>query len=146
MRRDAAFSLVEVMCAIAILAIGLTGLTEGLSTALRSTRESELQTRAILFASGQIETLRAEGYLTDGETEGECGDVLSSCTWRQTLVPAGMDGLHEVTLKIEQESSGKTVCELRTLLFERPVSSSEQGAGRSRESQRRNDRGGGRRQ
>ena len=60
MKTRAAFSLVEVMVAIVILAIALTGLTQGITTALGSSKESELQTTAALFAAGQIELLRAQ--------------------------------------------------------------------------------------
>jgi len=70
MHRNAGFSLVEIMCAILVLGIALVGLTEGITTALSSAKDSELQTAAALVAAGQIETLRAEGYIVDGETEG----------------------------------------------------------------------------
>ena len=59
MNHNAGFSLVEVMVAILILGIALVGLTQGITTALSSSKESELQTVAALFAAGQIETLRA---------------------------------------------------------------------------------------
>src|SRR5882762_5584731 len=58
--RNGGFSLVEVMCAILILGIGLVGLTQGITAALQSSKESELQTTAALLAAGQIETLRAD--------------------------------------------------------------------------------------
>ena len=75
--RNSGFSLVEVMCAILILGIALAGLTQGVTTALTSSKESELQTTAALVAAGLVETLRAEGNLSDGTTEGECGEGLS---------------------------------------------------------------------
>ena len=54
--RNSGFSLVEVMCAILILGIALAGLTQGVTTALTSSKESELQTTAALFAAGLVET------------------------------------------------------------------------------------------
>jgi len=59
--RKRGFSLIEVMCAVAILGVALVGLTQGITTALGSNKESELQTTAALLAAGRIETLRAEG-------------------------------------------------------------------------------------
>ncbi len=121
--RQAGFSLVEVLCAILILGVALAGLTEGVTLALNSTKESELQTTAALFAAGQLETLRAEGDLTDGETEGECGEGLSLYRWKQSITATSIDGLHDVQVVVENAKTGKAIYELRTLLFEPPSDS-----------------------
>jgi len=67
------FSLVEVMVAILILGVALAGLTHGITTALASSKDSELQATAALFAAGKIETLRAEQDVENGETDGDGG-------------------------------------------------------------------------
>src|SRR5579883_2013284 len=119
-RLRAGFSLVETLCAVLILAVALTGMVQAITTALTSTKESEAQTVASLFAAGQIETLRAEGDLRDGTTEGECGEGLSLYRWQQTVAPAEIDGLHDITVSIVNTGSGKAIYELKTLLFEAP--------------------------
>jgi prepilin-type N-terminal cleavage/methylation domain-containing protein len=116
----AAFSLVEVLCAILILGVALVGLTQGLTVALHSSKDSELLSTAALFAAGQIESLRAEGGLENGEQEGDCGEGLSLYRWRQSIKPAGVDGLHEVAVTVENAKSAQPIYELRTLLFEMP--------------------------
>ena len=116
----AGFSLIEVMIAILILGIAVVGLTQGFTTALASTKDSELQTTAALFAAGQIETLRAETGLTDETTDGDCGDDLPHYRWRQSVSPAGTDGLHEVDVTVQNAQTGATIYELKTLLFEMP--------------------------
>jgi type IV pilus modification protein PilV len=121
MRRTAGFSLVEVMCAILILAIGVFGLTQGIAAAFRSSKESELQSVAALFAAGVIETLRAEGYYVDGVTEGECGEGLAPYRWKQSITRSDLDGLHEVSVEIQDSRTGQLIYELRTLLFMPPV-------------------------
>ncbi len=143
----AGFSLIEVMCAVLVLGIGLAGLTEGLATAVRSTRESQLQTTASHYAAGLLETLRAEGLLEDGETEGECETVLAPHRWRQSIAPTDLEGLHDVALSVSDPRTGKTLCELRTLLFEAPggLLSTNTGGGRAaggdaRRRERRNQR------
>ena len=141
--RIAGFSLVEVMCAILILGIGLVGLTQGLTTALRSSKESEWQTAAALIAAGQMETLRAEGYLFDGETEGACGEGLSLYRWKQSVSSTAIDGLHEVKVVVENSNSGEAIYELRTMLFDPPVASTLNGSSGPKES--RNPRAKGRR-
>jgi prepilin-type N-terminal cleavage/methylation domain-containing protein len=120
---SAGFSLVEVLCALLILSVGLAGMTTAIATALRSTRDAEFQSRAALFASGVIETLRAEGFLTDGESEGGCGEGLEGYRWRLSLVPSDLEGLHEVTVSIHGEDSAPSLFELKTLLFEAPTAS-----------------------
>jgi prepilin-type N-terminal cleavage/methylation domain-containing protein len=112
------FSLVEILCAVVILAVALTGMVQAVTGALASTKESELQTVAALFAAGQIETVRAEGGLEDRTTEGECGDELSAYRWQQTIRAAGIDGLHEIAVTVKEARSGRPIYELKTLLFE----------------------------
>src|SRR5438477_12906522 len=141
MHRDAGFSLVELMCAILILGVALAGLTEGITTALSSNKESELQTTAALIAAGQIEELRADGILTEGVTEGEGGEGLSLYRWKQTITRAPIDGLYEVSVEVEHTRSGKPVYELRTMLFEPPSDSSTD---KDRKSSSRSNKKGGR--
>ena len=112
------FSLIEVMCAITILGVALVGLTQGITTALGSSKESELQTTAALLAAGRIETLRAEGYVYDGEEQGECGDDLPNYQYIQTISSTEINGLHSVQVSIQSTRTGKTIYELETLLFD----------------------------
>jgi len=116
--RGSAFSLIEVMCAIVILGVALVGLTQGLTTALGSSKESELQTTAALLAAGRIETIRAEGYLYDGVEEGQYGDDLAQYQWTQTITSTSTKGLHDVQVVIENSRTGKQIYELETLLFD----------------------------
>jgi len=132
MNRTAGFSLIEVMCAILILGIGLVGLTQGLTTALSSSKESELQTSAALIAAGRMETLRADGYLKDGVEDGEGGEGLSLYRWTQTITRTTIDGLHQVEVVVENAKSGKTIYELRTLLFDPPLDSSQDESSKRR--------------
>ncbi len=117
-RRNAGFSLIEVMVAVLILGVALVGLTGGITTALSSSKEAEVQTTAALIAAGQIELLRAENFLVNGETEDDCGDELPLYRWRQTVSSSSIEGLHEVTVVVENANSGQMIYELKTLLFD----------------------------
>lgn len=136
-RKNTGFSLLEVLCAIVILAVGLVGLTQAVTLALGSSKESELQTTAALLAAGQIEIVRTDGLLIDGETEGDCGEGLSLYRWRQTVSSAGIDGLHEVSVVVENSQTGRAIYELRTLLFEPPADSTATGTGQRSGSRKR---------
>jgi prepilin-type N-terminal cleavage/methylation domain-containing protein len=141
-RSNAGFSLVEVMVAILILGVGIAGLTEGIATALRSARESQLVGAAMLEAEGVIELLRAEGYVSDGTTEGDCSPALKPHRWTRTVSATDLEGLHDVEVRVEDGRTGKTICELRTLVFEAPTSSPTSQTGRGSEAEiRRRERG-----
>jgi prepilin-type N-terminal cleavage/methylation domain-containing protein len=129
---QAGFSLVEVMCAILVLGIALAGLTRGISLALLSNKESELQTNGALIAAGLIETLRAEGTLVDGSTGGEC-ETIPLYRWTQVISKTEIDGLHQVEVSVKNSKSGKMIYELQTLLFELPEDSAA-GPDKRRES------------
>jgi type IV pilus modification protein PilV len=136
---DAGFSLIEVLCAILILGIGIVGLTHGLTTALSASKESELQTKAALLAAGQIEQLRADGYLSNGMEEGDGEGPSAAYHWQQTISSTDLAGLHEVHVAVSLARSGELIYELRTLLFDPPVELN------STESSKRTDNTNGRR-
>jgi prepilin-type N-terminal cleavage/methylation domain-containing protein len=126
MQAERGFSLIETMLAILILGTGLVGLTHGITGALRASKESELQTKAALFAAGQIEILRAESFILEGETDGDCGSGLANYGWRQTVTPGSIEGLFDVQVVVQESDTGKEVYTLRTLLFDQPLSSTDE--------------------
>jgi prepilin-type N-terminal cleavage/methylation domain-containing protein len=117
-RHHGGFSLIEVMCAILIMGVALVALTRGLTAALASTKDSEVQTTVVELAAGQIETLRASAVLTDETTEGDFGGSLAKYKWTQTVSPGGVDGLHQVEVEVTDAKSGATLYKLTTLLFD----------------------------
>jgi prepilin-type N-terminal cleavage/methylation domain-containing protein len=123
--RAPGFTLIEVIVAVAILSIALVGLAHGISTALGSSKEAEWQTTASMYAAGLIENLRAEGGITDGQTEGDCGEELPMYRWTESISAAGVDGLHQVDVSILNSRSGREIYALRTLLFEVPADSAD---------------------
>jgi len=119
--RRGGFSLVEVICAILILGVGVAGLAEGITLALRSSKDSERITVAAELAAGRMETIRAEGYLTEGEDEGDFGDEFALYAWKQEVRSTGTDGLREVTVTVTEAKTGDGLFELNTLIFEMPL-------------------------
>jgi len=129
------FSIVELLCAVLVLGIGVAGLTQGLTTALGSTKEAEIHSTAAWLAAGQMETLRAEGLLLEGETEGEGSGDLSNYSWRQTVEETATEGLYEVTIVVTR--SNQEIYELKTLLFDPPITRDTPTNGRRNEQDRR---------
>ena len=112
------FSLIEVLCAILIMGVALVALTHGITTALASTKDSEVQTTVVALAASQIETLRAGAVLTDETTTGDFGDSFPKYAWEQTVAPAALDGLHQVDVVVKDSKSGASLYKLTTLLFD----------------------------
>lgn len=139
MKREGGFSLIELLCAILIIGISLVGLAQGIVTALRSSKESELQTAAALIAAGRIELVRAEGFLMEGEDEGECGEGLSLYQWKQSITATDTDGLYDVKVAVENTQTGKPIYTLQTLLFDPPYSTDMETSDDSNRSSRSND-------
>jgi len=142
-RHHSGFSLIEVMVAILILGIALAGLTLGITTALGSSKESEWQSVAALFAQGKIEELRAAGGLADGEDEGDCGAGLELYRWKQTIAPTDLAGLHDVEVVVQNSRTGQEIYSLRTLLFEPPDSATTGASGKTKNSQSKKRRSAG---
>jgi len=109
------------MCAIMVMGIGIVGLTVGITTSLASSKESERQTVAALMAAGHIETLRADGYLVEGEETGTGEGALSAYQWRHSIVNTATDGLFQLRVIVEFTPTGQVVYQLETLLFDPPV-------------------------
>jgi prepilin-type N-terminal cleavage/methylation domain-containing protein len=140
------FSLIEVMCAILIMGVALVALTRGMTTALASTKDSEVQTIVVELAASQMETLRAGGVLTDDTTEGDFGDSFPKYKWEQTVSAGEVDGLHQVDVVVKDAKSGASLFKLTTLLFDSdyPTTSASEARQKEREQEKakkRNRRG-----
>jgi prepilin-type N-terminal cleavage/methylation domain-containing protein len=141
-RQHGGFTLIEVMCAILIMGVALVALTRGLTTALGSTKDSEVQTTVVALAAGQIEMLRASAVLIDETTEGDFGDSFPKYTWEQTVAPGDVDGLHQVDVLVKDSKSGATLYKLTTLLFDSsyPASTASDAKAKLREQEKAKNR------
>ena len=127
------FSLVELLCAVLILGVGLVGLVEGMNTALRSSKEAQRQSTAAELARGQIELLRAEDWVTEGEDEGTFAEPMEAFAWKQSVVETTPEGLFDVTVTITDAASGTEIFALKTMLFDPPVTDEDQKTKKRRE-------------
>lgn len=131
-RRNAGFSLVELLCAVLILGVGIVGLIEGMNTSLRSSKEAERQTAAAMLAQGQIELLRADGYVYEGEDDGTFDPPMDTYAYTQSVVEGTPEGLYDVTVTITDAESGDEIFELKTKLFDPPLLESERAIKKKR--------------
>ena len=139
--QDAAFSLVEVMLAVAILGIALVGFVQATTNALSSSKDSELLTTAALLASGRIEKIRADGDIEDGITDGDWGDDFPNYQYKQLITATELNGLHEISIIVENVQSGKQIYELKTMLFEVPPATEEETTSKSTSKSKKRKKG-----
>jgi general secretion pathway protein I len=79
-RRSSGFTLLEVMIAVAIAAIGIVSLLELFGGSMRLARASSEQTHAVVLASGLIDQAMWRAELPERELQGDDGDYHWSMT------------------------------------------------------------------
>lgn len=86
------FTLLEVMIAVAILAIALTALFGSQSRSLSLATETSFNTMAPLLAAAKMAELES-GVVAMADDEGEFGDDFVGYTWQMTVEEATLTGL-----------------------------------------------------
>lgn len=76
-RQQAGFTLVEVLTALAVLAVVLTGLFQALATGMRSVASASQHTRALIVARSTLDAAMADGGRVGVEMQGTDGEF----TW-----------------------------------------------------------------
>lgn len=83
-RRQGGFTLLEVVAAFAILALGLGLAMQAASGAMQQSRQAAEHTRAALYAQSLLDTLGVGEPLEEGEYQGEFEDGFR---WQATVTP-----------------------------------------------------------
>lgn len=87
-----AFTLLEVMIAVSIIAIALVALFGSQSRSLALATESQFNIMAPMLASGKLAEIRAEESVPSSE-EGDFGDQFPGYRWELDVDTASFDGL-----------------------------------------------------
>lgn len=117
----AAFTLIEVMVATAVLAISLASILLIVSTGIRTARLLE---RVHVDASSVAAEHSLTNRLEEGTESGDFGDVHPGYGWERTITEAGTNGLFRVDYAVH--GGGGAESRLSLLLF-RPQSVSKLG-------------------
>jgi general secretion pathway protein I len=96
------FTLIEVLVALVIVALGMSALLESLGSAADTATWLRDKTFAQWIAFNQLATLRVSGALpTDGTTDGELDYAGRHWRWRQIVTDLGFPGVFLVDVKVE---------------------------------------------
>ncbi|HEY6455704.1 MAG TPA: type II secretion system minor pseudopilin GspI [Steroidobacteraceae bacterium] len=96
------FTLIEVLIALVIVALGMSALLETLGSAADTSTWLRDKTFAQWIGLNQLETLRLSGALpTDGTTDGELDYAGRHWRWRQVVSDFGLPGIFRIDVKVE---------------------------------------------
>ncbi len=107
MRRG--LSLLEVLVAASILAIGLLVALETIGRSARAAQEVEDRTRALLFARAKLEEILKEPVLQTGTDQGEGVDTSTDYDWQATIEPSEHPSLVLITIAARNRKTNTLV-------------------------------------
>jgi general secretion pathway protein I len=99
MLRARAFTLVEVLIALAILSIGFLAVLQGSTFSLRSSRESATLTTAVIAAESLMKEEIAKGFPASGSDDGTFEDgVFEGLAWSKRVEVLELPFIEELKL------------------------------------------------
>ena len=107
MRRPRGFTLIEVLVALVIVALGLSALLGTLGSAADTATWLRDKTFAQWIGFNQLANLRLSGMLpSDGTTNGELDYAGRHWRWRQVVTDLGFPGVFRVDVMVEPADTG----------------------------------------
>jgi general secretion pathway protein I len=107
-RREAGFTLIEALVALAILGVALAAVLRAYGAGFRSAEGAEMQTHALLLAESRL--AEAAATLTEpGEIRGEADGY----AWRVAAAPFPIGGVEKPLLRIEVRVAAPNGAEAR---------------------------------
>lgn len=103
----AGFTLLEAIVAVAIMGIGLVAVMEAYSASMRLSLQDEYLTTATFLASGKMDEVLKEPYVTPGADEGDFGDEFADFTWTVDTADSQIEGLETITVTVKWNVAGR---------------------------------------
>lgn len=100
MRRQG-FTLLEVMVALAILAITLVIIFSQQATSINVGSEARIITKATLLAQERMSWIIVQKRLPIGEEEGEMQEAIPPLKWKQIVEESATEGLYRITVLVQ---------------------------------------------
>lgn len=120
MKRRRGLTLLEVIVAMTLLAIGIAGAMGAISACVRSNEAAASYSRGTLLAQQVAAELERSETLESGEMSGTFDNQSSEYTWEALVDGADAQGLYPVHITVRWQA-GQRCCELRSLLRPRAL-------------------------
>ena len=101
-RTPKGFTLLEVMIAVAVIAVSLAAVLGLQSRSLTLAAESRFHTTAALLAQKKMAEMTVVNLASLGSDSGDFGDVFSEYQWRLNVKNAELPGLEKVRGRLKQ--------------------------------------------
>jgi prepilin-type N-terminal cleavage/methylation domain-containing protein len=121
------FTLLEAIVSVAIMSIGLVAVIEAYGAAMRLSLQDEYLSTATMLASGKMEEVLKETYITAGSDHGDFGDEFEAFTWTVDIADSEIEGLETITVTVSWSVAGKD--DELTLVSAAPYNEPEEQAG-----------------
>ena len=103
------FTLIEVMIAIAIIAIALVVILHSCGLGVSMANESQDLSLATFLAQEKMAEIELEGFLGVGEKEGDFGEEYPGFIWREVVAETPIEDLRKTTLTISWDEKNLEV-------------------------------------
>lgn len=102
LRSRKGFTLLEIMIAVSVLAIGLVAILQSQTQGLNLAADAQIMTTSALLTQqkmADVQTAIASGE-NDVDGSGDFGDEHPSYSWEVSTEPTDINGLRKMTLKV----------------------------------------------
>ncbi|MBW1982377.1 MAG: prepilin-type N-terminal cleavage/methylation domain-containing protein [Deltaproteobacteria bacterium] len=113
--KTAGFTLLEVMVAVAILAIALVAILKSSAQSLDVLGASQRGTTATLLAASKLAEVEAAGVEQWNDYQGDFGDEYADFSWEIDTEPISVEGLYRVVVTVKSREEA-TVVELEEVV------------------------------
>ena len=119
-KKNAGFTLLEIMITIAIVGIALVAIMRALAMSVDVCNKSRNISISTLLAKGKMAEIESRGFPDAEEISGDFGEEYPGFKWERSISKIGMEGLRKVVVRVLwQEGESEENVELVTLVSNR---------------------------